>query len=124
VDELCANLPAMMETNWMIQLAPVLVAFDRVDSYLQHVGELTESPWLRAGTAIASGDWERGAEIVDSTGAIADAAEIRLSAGETLIGGGRRAEGEAHLRRALEFYRSVGADGFVRQGEALLAATA
>ena len=81
--------------------------FGRAETYLEHADGMTKTPGSKAGTAIASGEWDRGADIVDSTGAIADAAEIRLSAAETLITGGRRAEGEEHLRRSLEFYRSV-----------------
>jgi hypothetical protein len=37
---------------------------------------------------------------------------------------GKRAEADRELRSALAFYRSVGATRFVREGEALLAASA
>jgi hypothetical protein len=36
----------------------------------------------------------------------------------------RRGEPDAHLQKALAFFRSVGATGYVREGEALLAASA
>jgi hypothetical protein len=37
---------------------------------------------------------------------------------------GRRAEADAELKRSLAFWRSVGATAYVREGEALLAASA
>jgi hypothetical protein len=37
---------------------------------------------------------------------------------------GRRREADEQLRSALAFYRSVGATRYIRQGEALLAASA
>lgn len=43
-------------------------------------------------------------------------------AAAVLVGEGRRAEADAELRRSLAFWRSVGADAYVRRGEALLAA--
>jgi len=41
-----------------------------------------------------------------------------------LVRDGRRAEADEQLQRALGFYRSVGATRYVREAEALLAATA
>jgi class 3 adenylate cyclase len=41
-----------------------------------------------------------------------------------LVSAGRRAEADEQLRRALAFYRLVGATRYVREGEALLAASA
>lgn len=43
---------------------------------------------------------------------------------ERLLAVGRRAEADVQLRKALAFYRSVGATRYIREGEALLAATA
>ena len=48
----------------------------------------------------------------------------RLCAAEQLVSEGRRAEADEQLRPALAFYRSVGAKRYVREGEALLAASA
>jgi hypothetical protein len=47
-----------------------------------------------------------------------------LRAAEQSIEGGRRAEGEAELARALTLWRALGASANVREGEALLAASA
>ena len=43
---------------------------------------------------------------------------------EELIQQDRRAQADVELRRALAFYRSVGATRYIREGELLLAATA
>ena len=54
----------------------------------------------------------------------ANEADARLRAAEQHAAAGRRAEASAELDRALAFYRSVGATRYIRQGEALLAASA
>jgi hypothetical protein len=48
----------------------------------------------------------------------------RLRAAEQLVAEGRRAEADEQLGPALAFYRSVGATRYVREGEALMAASA
>ena len=50
--------------------------------------------------------------------------DSRLRAARALVDENRRAEADAQLHRALAFYRSVGATRYIREGEALLAATA
>jgi hypothetical protein len=47
-----------------------------------------------------------------------------LKATEQLAAAGRRAEADAQLQRALAYWRSVGATRYIREGEALFAATA
>jgi hypothetical protein len=54
----------------------------------------------------------------------AAAAFYRLRAAEQFVAEGRRAEADEQLRSALSFYRGVGATRYVREGEALLAASA
>jgi hypothetical protein len=53
-----------------------------------------------------------------------DEAFFRLRAAEQLVAEGRRAEADEQLRPALAFYRGVGANRYVREGEALLAESA
>ena len=48
----------------------------------------------------------------------------RVRAAKLLIAEGRRAEADEQLRRAIAFWRSVGATRYIRQAEKLLAATA
>ena len=83
-----------------------------------------ESNWLRALGAIAAGHLRAAAEIYDEMGAASAAAFYHLRAAEQLAREGRRAEADEQLRPALAFYRSVGATRYVREGEALLAASA
>jgi CheY-like chemotaxis protein len=80
--------------------------------------------WVEAALAYVSGDFVRAADLYGAIGTLPDEAEARLRAAEQLIEAGRRTEGDAELHRALAFWRSVGATGFVREGEALLAASA
>ena len=51
-------------------------------------------------------------------------AYARLRAAENLVREGRRAEADAELERSLAFWRTAGATAYVREGEALLAASA
>jgi class 3 adenylate cyclase/tetratricopeptide (TPR) repeat protein len=86
--------------------------------------ESFQSPWVRAGRAVAAGDMDGAVAIFAEVGAPAQEAFYRLQAAERLVAEGRRAEADRHLRPALAFYRAVGAARFVREGETLLAATA
>jgi tetratricopeptide (TPR) repeat protein len=83
-----------------------------------------DSNWLRAVRAIAAGDLPGAAEIYDEMGALSAAALYHLRAAEQLVAEGRRAEADEQLRPALAFYRGLGATRYVREGEALLAASA
>jgi hypothetical protein len=49
---------------------------------------------------------------------------VRLRGAEALVQAGRRAEADAMLQQALAFYRSVGATRYLREAEALFAASA
>jgi hypothetical protein len=83
-----------------------------------------DSKWLHALAAIAAGDLRGAAEIYDQIPARSAAAFYHLRAAEQLVGQGRRAEADEQLRAALAFYRGVGATRYVREGEALMAASA
>jgi class 3 adenylate cyclase len=73
-------------------------------------------PWARIGIAFGRGDPAGAAELCAEIGAFASEAHCRLVAA--------RAGDLAQLAPALAFYRSVGATGYVREGESLLAASA
>jgi hypothetical protein len=60
----------------------------------------------------------------DEIGAQPFAALAALRAAETYAAQGRRIEANEQLSRALQFWRSVGAKRYVREGEALLAKSA
>jgi hypothetical protein len=57
-------------------------------------------------------------------GARTEDARDRLWLAESLVKQGRRADADIELQRALAFYRSVGATRYIREGEALLSASA
>ena len=69
-----------------------------------------------------SRDVERAAEVCADIGILPNEAYTRLRAAEKLFGDGEVERAEAQLTKAFDFYRSVGAIEYVRQGEALLAA--
>jgi hypothetical protein len=83
-----------------------------------------EGRWSDAVRAIVAGDFARAADQLKQIGSKTDEAEARLRAAEQLVAEGRRAEADDQLGLALAFYRSVGATRFIREGEALLAASA
>jgi class 3 adenylate cyclase/tetratricopeptide (TPR) repeat protein len=116
------------------------LGFASVDSYAlawlgvvlgreEDVGDLLDSdpldtPWIRAGKAVLAGDLAGAADLLGEIGALSQEAFLRLRAAEQLVHAGRRVEADEQLNRALAFYRSVGATRHVREGEALLAASA
>ena len=77
----------------------------------------TPTRWLAAALTYARGDHARAADMLGEMGDHTDEAYARLRAAET--GGGLE-----QASRALEFYRGVGANAFVRRAEALLPASA
>ena len=80
--------------------------------------------WHEAGIALARGDVERTVDVCTEIGILPNEAYMRLRAAEKLLEDGRTDAAETHLERALEFYRSVGARAYIREAEALMAASA
>ena len=100
--------------EWLLDLAYVLVPLGRLDDLEQALGRVKlDFPWLRAVRAYAAGDPAAAAEVFREIGNRPDEAYMRLQSG---------IDGE--VRKAIDFYRSVGATRYVREGEAALAATA
>jgi class 3 adenylate cyclase/tetratricopeptide (TPR) repeat protein len=79
-------------------------------------------PWVHAARAFAAGDVRSAADLCHAMGALTEEARDRLWLAGALIGVNRRAEADVELQRALDFYESVGATRYIREGEALLAA--
>jgi len=123
-DELLALLARGITTFGALQLA--LAADDLgLRAGLGTVFErLPDRPWVQAARAANEGDFLRAADIAAESAWRVEEADLRLRAAETLVRAGRRAEADVQLQQALAFFRSVGATRFIRQGEALLAATA
>lgn len=96
---------------------------DRLDRRAELAGLLESAPrsrWIDAARAWAADDLARAADLYGELGSVADEAWARLTAAERLTDAGRPAEAEPHLAKALAFYRSVGATGYVLRAEALL----
>jgi class 3 adenylate cyclase len=109
------NLPTFASAALRLDLAQELV-----DALADHL----QTPWIETVRAYAHGDFAAAAELLHRIGAKPEEAEARLRAAEQLVAEGRRAEADEQLQQALEFYRSVGATHYVRECEALLAASA
>jgi class 3 adenylate cyclase/tetratricopeptide (TPR) repeat protein len=111
--------------EWLVDLGAALVVVDRVDDLLDAAERVSvRTPWLEAAIAFGTGEFARAAEIYRAVGHGPGEAYARLRAAEALVGDGRRAEADAELQQALAFWRSVGATAYIREGEALLAASA
>jgi predicted ATPase/class 3 adenylate cyclase len=128
-DQLLAELaergPLATNPDWSGDLAIVLSAMGRGTELSQLSASIsTPTSWLRAATAMATGEFEQAANTYAEIGSLPDEAFARLRAAEQLLATGRQADGTAQLQRALGFYRQVRATAYLRQAEALLAASA
>ena len=81
-------------------------------------------PWIDVARAVLARDFRAAADQLAAIDSSTQEAFYRLRAAEALVAEARRAEADEQLRPALAFYRGVGATRYVREGEALLAATA
>jgi hypothetical protein len=84
----------------------------------------TKEPWRSVVKGVLQGELVDVADRLGTIGLRPDEAYARLRAARELVAAGRRAEADEQLGRALAFYRAVGATRYVREGEALLAASA
>jgi class 3 adenylate cyclase/tetratricopeptide (TPR) repeat protein len=129
LDELLALMRELRQLGWAAVWAYmgawVARGLGRGEEFLDAVSkEPLQSGWFLAARATAGGDFVRAADIFGEMGAAAQEAFCRLCAAEALVAEGRRAEADEQLRPARAFYRGVGATRYVREGEALLAASA
>jgi class 3 adenylate cyclase/tetratricopeptide (TPR) repeat protein len=116
--ESLAFIHGLGDLGWMAvelhALAWVAQKLGRGEEVLAAVkDEHLETPWLLAARAIAAGEFVRAADIFREMGDVSLEAFYRLQSGV-----------EQEVRAALAFYRGVGATRYLREGEALLAATA
>ena len=84
--------------------------------------QLHRTPWVDAAMALVEGDLAAAAEIYAQLPAPAVEADVRMVSADRLAAAGRATEADAEARRALSFYKSVGATAHIRQAESLLAA--
>jgi hypothetical protein len=99
--------------DWIAPLASTVALLGRGQTFLDVAQSQVHTRWLDAAELVASGRLSAAADIYAEMGTLVDEADARLRSGL-----------ESEVRRALEFYRSVGAMQYVKEGEALLAATA
>ena len=96
----------------------------RLDEAREWVRAWRDSPWSGAARKLADREFTAAAESLDAMGGARSAALARLRGARELTRAGRRAQAGEQLRLALGFFRSVAATRFVREAEALLAASA
>lgn len=110
------------------ELAVALVALGRgseVVELSERAAARASAPrWLGAARLYGVGDFAGAADEYARIGSLPYEADARLRAARELVHAGRRTEADAQLRPALAFYRRVGATRYLREGEALFAATA
>jgi class 3 adenylate cyclase/tetratricopeptide (TPR) repeat protein len=94
-----------------VLLATCAERFALVDEVRAMLGSVPATMWTRAATAILAGDLARAADLLDASGELTVAADVRLDAAS------RGALGQ--LEPALEFFRSVGASRYVAEAESL-----
>ncbi len=122
LDALRPNARGTLADDWLKELWFVLNrhgAEAEIDSLL---GGALPTPWVEAVVALYDGNFERAAEIYADLGSPSSEADVRLWAADRLAAQGHSAEADAQARRALTFFRSVGAIAYAHRAEGLLAA--
>ncbi len=104
-------------------LATAALELGRSDDFVALARTAPASPWIEAASALARRDFLGAAEVLGAIGARAPEAAARLRGAEERFAAGAQAEGEAQLERALAFWRSVGASGYLDEARALAAAS-
>jgi hypothetical protein len=108
----------------LFDLAWLMIGLNRRHELAQATKQAPiRTPWIDAAEAIADGAYGEAADLYARTGARPLEAYTRLRAAAELVDAARRTEADAQLHRALAFWRSVDATRYLRDGEALLAAT-
>ena len=110
--------------DWAVILSPVAARVGLVAAIRTALEPYPDNPWMDTALLILDERYTDAADALGGIGDVANEAYARLSAAEQHAAAGRRAEASAELDLALAFYRSVGATRYIRQGEALLAASA
>jgi hypothetical protein len=112
---LCSPFLTLADVAWLFQ------DLGRAPEFIEGVldPDPIKSPWNDAARAVCDGEPVRAADIVDRIGHTASAAYARLRAAEALAAAGEDAEAAVQRAQAEAFYRTVGAIGFIGNGEPL-----
>lgn len=108
--------------EWLVQLTLSLLDAGRRAEAADLVRRMPDGRWRDACTAALDGDYVHAADVLDTIGEESMQAEVRLRAARSLLADGRLAEAQAQLDRARAFWRSVGATGYLREVDDVLAA--
>ena len=103
------------------EAATTIAYAGRGAEWLAHFETLAPTRRVEAARLVFAGRTVEAAEAYARFAGPAEEAPVRLLAARQLAEAGRRAEADVQLRRALAFYRAVGATHIVREAEALLA---
>jgi class 3 adenylate cyclase/tetratricopeptide (TPR) repeat protein len=113
LDEFEAYTSFVTRSSGTAEFAFAAVSSGRAPRIFAAAQEILSTPWIEAADAVCRGEFERAAEVYAGMGSSPDEANARLLSDD-----------ETQVRRALDFYRSVGATRYVRKAESLLAASA
>ena len=111
-------------SEWLPSIAIALDLLGRTGELANAAPSTSWSPWLDAAVAYSTGDFTGAGDVYEKIGAFSEEADARLAAARVHVEAGRRAEADVQLERALAFFRRAGATADVREGEALMAASA
>jgi class 3 adenylate cyclase/tetratricopeptide (TPR) repeat protein len=106
--------------DWTVAIALALALTGQLDR-LGFKLDVGPSSWPKSACSIVEGRFGRAADQLAELGDRPNEAIARLLAARDTIGQGRKAEGEAELRLAIDFWQSVRADGYLGRAEAMLA---
>ncbi len=99
---------------WFLDLAFVMCELGRARELVELASSSRiRTRWVEAALLYAGGELDAAADALAEMGDATHEAYVRLKAGD-----------EANVRRALDFWRSVGATRYIAQAESLLAASA
>jgi tetratricopeptide (TPR) repeat protein len=116
---------ATLGGSWVALLAVAMVGLGRGSEFVDAASKNgAKTRWIEAAGAFVEDEPRRAADLYAEIGSLPDEAYARLSAAEQLVAAGRRAEADMEINRALDFWRTVGATAYIRQGEELRSASA
>jgi hypothetical protein len=122
--ELCGGLESpyySLAPNLLLAVLDGGVERAFLEVFEPHVGN---DPWTRATVTAWQGDLLGATELLSARGGAVLAADLRVRAAGRLRAAGDVAAADEQLRRALEFFETVGATRRIREAGDLLAATA
>ena len=108
--------------QWVLEAWYVAWRTDDEARLATQITTMPPNPWLAAVESMIDREFASAADRLDEMGAVSCAALVRLWASEWLVEQDRRLQARGFLERSLTFWQSVGASGYTRRGESLLAA--